>query len=383
MAWAQAPDEVDAQTLLGKVLCGYQGWFRCPGDGTTGGWRHWSSKPDRIGPDTLTFDMWPDLSEYSAAELYPAPPFTYPGGQPAALFSSANPLTVNRHFDWMHDYGIDGALVQRFVVGLTGPPNDILVLEDVRAAANRTGRVFAVEYDMSGTPSDQLLERLVSDWSWLVDQVGIVNDPSYLHHDGKPVLGIWGFFTDRFDGALANRIIDAFTAEGAYRVCLIGGCEWYWRTDQMATPEWAQAFRRFDVISPWNVGNVSIRNGQKFATTNYWMADLVEARAAGMLYLPVLYPGFSWDNLKGLKPGTSKIPRLDGEFFWDQFTVLTRLGIGMGKVAMFDEVDEGTAIFKVTNSPPVQGYFVTYDGLPSDWYLWLTGLGTAFVRGRW
>ena len=49
-------------------------------------------------------------------------------------------------------------------------------------------------------------------------------------------------------------------------------------------------------------------------------------------------------------------------------------------VAMFDEVDEGTAIFKVTNHPPRQAHFVTLDGLPSDWYLRLTGEGARLLR---
>jgi hypothetical protein len=40
---------------------------------------------------------------------------------------------------------------------------------------------------------------------------------------------------------------------------------------------------------------------------------------------------------------------------------------------MFDEVDEGTPIFKVTSSPPAQAHMVGYEGLPSDWYLRLTG----------
>ena len=53
-----------------------------------------------------------------------------------------------------------------------------------------------------------------------------------------------------------------------------------------------------------------------------------------------------------------------------------------GYVAMFDEVDEGTAIFKVSNTPPKPGRFVTYDGLPSGWYLRLTGEGTKLIRGE-
>jgi hypothetical protein len=47
---------------------------------------------------------------------------------------------------------------------------------------------------------------------------------------------------------------------------------------------------------------------------------------------------------------------------------------------MFDEVDEGTAIFKVTGTPPTQAHCVGYDGLPSDWYLRLTGEGARMLR---
>ena len=44
-------------------------------------------------------------------------------------------------------------------------------------------------------------------------------------------------------------------------------------------------------------------------------------------------------------------------------------------VAMFDEVNEGTAIFKVSDNLPVSDVakFADIEGVPSDWYLWLTG----------
>ena len=58
------------------------------------------------------------------------------------------------------------------------------------------------------------------------------------------------------------------------------------------------------------------------------------------------------------------------------------LGVEMAYVAMFDEVDEATAIFKVSNSPPKPGRFVTHDGPPSDWYLRLTGEGTKLICGE-
>ena len=32
---------IPADTLTGKVLCGYQGWFTAPGDGAELGWKHY------------------------------------------------------------------------------------------------------------------------------------------------------------------------------------------------------------------------------------------------------------------------------------------------------------------------------------------------------
>jgi len=51
-------------------------------------------------------------------------------------------------------------------------------------------------------------------------------------------------------------------------------------------------------------------------------------------------------------------------------------------VGMFDEVNEGTAIYKVADQIPVGKYFVTYEGLPSDYYLKLTGAATQMIRGE-
>ncbi len=53
-------------------------------------------------------------------------------------------------------------------------------------------------------------------------------------------------------------------------------------------------------------------------------------------------------------------------------------------IAMFDEVDEGTAIFKCTNNPPTSdgSKFLTLDGLPSDFYLRLAGEAGKLFRGE-
>ena len=53
-------------------------------------------------------------------------------------------------------------------------------------------------------------------------------------------------------------------------------------------------------------------------------------------------------------------------------------------VAMFDEVDEGTAVFKCTSDPPTANGtdFLTWDGLPADYYLQLVGKGRRMLRGE-
>ena len=98
--------------------------------------------------------------------------------------------------------------------------------------------------------------------------------------------------------------------------------------------------------------------------------------------MPVVYPGFSWDNLKQQPPGATEIPRRRGQFLWEQFHELSKLGVDTVYVAMFDEVDEGTAIFKVTSTPPTQAHFVGYEGLPSDWYLRLVGEAARRLRDK-
>ena len=107
--------------------------------------------PARIAPETLTFELWPDMSDYDPGDRYTAPGFTHADGSQATLFSAENPKTVRRPFR------LDGRAGHFMVSGYStswwtfpeGPnknryPSRMRVLQNVRDAANATGRVWAI-----------------------------------------------------------------------------------------------------------------------------------------------------------------------------------------------------------------------------------------------
>src|ERR1700679_3775488 len=98
---------VDATTLDGKVLCGYQGWFNTPGDGTNFGFGHWGDRLDQPGRGRFAVDMWPDTSEYDPGDLREVPGLKMPDGLPAKLYSGFRKGPTLVHFKWMREYGID------------------------------------------------------------------------------------------------------------------------------------------------------------------------------------------------------------------------------------------------------------------------------------
>jgi hypothetical protein len=137
-----------------------------------------------------------------------------------------------------------------------------------------------------------------------------------------------------------------------------------------------------DVVSPWTVGRYTDLNGATDYAQKLLKPDLDWCRQRGLDYLPVVFPGFSWYNMYG--KAYDLIPRQRGQFLWSQFMSAKEAGASMVYVAMFDEVDEGTAIFKCANNVPVgeKSKFVTYDGLASDFYLKMVGAGTKLIRGE-
>lgn len=384
---------IDTSTLTGKVVCGYQGWFGIPGDGTGRGWVH-LGRGGKFAPGACSIEIWPDVSELPKEDRFPTD-FRFADGSIAEMFSSYRASTVMLHFKWMKDYGIDGALVQRFANEVRDPKalnQRNTVLRNARAAANQQGRGYAVMYDLSGMRSDNF-EQVIEDWKNLVERMKLGHDPrdkAHWQHNGKPLVAVWGigFGDDRkYTLADCERLIDLMKNDqvyGGFSVML--GVPYYWREqkgDCAKDSDLHRVLLKADILSPWAVGRfgadrpVDDQVKKAIAPDVAWCADKKKE------YLPVLWPGFSWHNLRAGQAKFEQIPRQKGEFLWRQAVAAKQGGATMFYIAMFDEMDEGTAIFKTTNTPPVgESPFLKDEGLPSDHYLWLTGQVGKLLRGQ-
>ncbi len=397
--WSSAianKDRVKANTLVGKVMAGYQGWFHAKDDGGMDRWFHWSRPQDEPGPSTVTFDAWPDLSEFDDDELYPTQ-FTHKDGSNARLYSAHNVKTVERHTRWMKEYGLHGVFAQRFIGNTRNIPVRTRVIDTVlrhiRSGSEKYGRTFVNMWDISNGKEETVVDDIKNDWMHLVDDEHITKSKQYLYHNGRPLVAIWGFgfFNRIVTPQQAAEVIDWFhnTAEDKYKATVMGGVPKGWRNlvlDAKIDPAWAAVYRSFDVISPWSVGR--FRNNYQATSHHrgYSDPDLAECRSLGIDYLPVVYPGFSFTNLKPYKPFNG-IPRNGGKFMWHQMQTVVASGNNMLYAAMFDEVDEGTAIFKIApthEQTPTEGLFLAADedgyNCPGDWYLNITGTVAGLVQ---
>jgi hypothetical protein len=234
------------------------------------------------------------------------------------------------------------------------------------------------------------IDQVIDDWRALRKQMKLGEDPAYLHHRGRPLVAVWGIgFNDQRAYTLADcrRLIEFLkNDEEAGGCAVMVGVPTYWREqtrDAVADPALHEIIELADVVSPWTVGRYNSIAGAAQYVEAVARPDAAWCAQRKLDYLPVIFPGFSWHNMyPAAKPNS--IPRLHGDFFWSQFQQHKQAGANMLYVAMFDEVDEGTAIFKCTNTPPTAGEtgFVTYEGLPADYYLKLTGAGTKMLRGE-
>ncbi|OKZ31051.1 MAG: hypothetical protein BHV68_21020 [Bacteroidales bacterium 43_8] len=104
--------------------------------------------------------------------------------------------------------------------------------------------------------------------------------------------------------------------------------------------------------------------------------DIAWCKENNVAYAPLCFPGSSDRNMH---PNNSINPRYGGQFLWDQMYFCIKSGAQMLYIAMFDEIDEGTAIFKCATRVP-ESFVPIEEGLQSDHYLWLVGEAGKMLR---
>ncbi|SEM04447.1 hypothetical protein SAMN04488505_103223 [Chitinophaga rupis] len=378
----------------GLIMAGYQGWFRAAGDGSAAR-RYAYGSEERSG-----IDAWPDVSEYE--KTYETP-FVLKDGSKARFFSSLDKSTVDLHFKWMQQYGVDGVFMQRFFNVTregSGKKEAATILGNALEAASKYKRAIAVMYDLSGLKGKgEDCSAIIEDWKYLVDTLKVTRQSganTYLHENGKPVVCIWGIgFPDRpYDirNIGLERLIDFLKNDPVYGNCTVMlGVPTAWRelnADCIHDPYLHTIIKKADIILPWMVQRFSpLLHNDMDRYRDMIVDDMEWCRRNNIEYVPCVCPGFSWHNLSkyefpdDVKP-VGSIPRQGGRFYWQQLSTAILAGAGMIYVAMFDEVNEGTAIFKVSDNPPVAKNvsFINMDGQPSDLYLWLTGEAAKMLR---
>ncbi|MER8073284.1 discoidin domain-containing protein [Streptomyces sp. NPDC094034] len=362
--------------VVGKITVGYQGWFACSGDGAPiNGWWHWSQNWGQSpSPTNTAIVSWPDVRDYTSTyrTAYPA----LGSGQPASLFSSYDQQTVDTHFSWMQQYGMDTAALQRFNPnGGEGATRDAMAAK-VRSAAERYGRKFYIMYDATGWTNMQ--PEMKADW--LEKMKAYTASPAYARQNGKPVVGIWGFGFNEpnktWSAPVCLDVVNWFKAQGCY---VMGGVPTHWRSgNEDSRAGYLDVYHAFDMLSPWMVGRIGNIAGADNFYTNVNSPDQAHCDAHGIDYQPCVLPG-------DLQSGH----RAHGDFMWRQFYNMCRLGVAGIYISMFDEFNEGNQIAKTAENSsqiPVGSGIRALDedgtACSSDYYLRLTGDGGRMLKGE-
>ncbi|SDE68334.1 hypothetical protein SAMN05216464_108202 [Mucilaginibacter pineti] len=373
------------------VMAGYQGWFAAEGDGSDRGWYHYQGNGG-FYPGNTNVDFWPNITEYT--KKYKSP-FKFANGDDAYLYSPYDEESVDLHFKWMKDYGIDGVHMQRFVGEIKNPSGKRhfnKVLANALKAAKKYGRAISVMYDLSGCSSADVA-FVEQDWNELLTTFKLADNkenPTYLYHNGKPLVTLWGVgFNDnrRYTIDDVSKLVDKLKGtNNKFSVML--GVPYYWRTlgnDTEKSPLLAALIKKSDIIMPWAVGRF---DSKSYNAQNVY-DDIQWCKANKVDYVPLVFPGFTWGNMHKDPTIYNAIPRLKGDFLWQQIAGAKNVGAKSLYVAMFDEIDEGTAIYKTARQAdvPLNGdaglkFVGIEDELASDYYLWLTGQGTKWFHGE-
>ena len=422
-------------TYRGLVMTGYQGWFGAPGDGcshsqhSNTAWYHYREN-DMFEPGVLrnSIDFWPDMREYE--KQYTPGKFILPNGEKATVYSAYDKSSVLLHFKWMKDYGIDGAFMQRFVGEVIDNPDGKdhfdKVLESAMEGSNTHQRAICVMYDLGGFMSNNKrgTDAVLADAQAIMDKYMLkdrTKQKFYLYQNAKPMIVLWGVgFNDNRPYSLTDieNLMNGLKEKG-FSIML--GVPTYWRerrNDALPDAKLHDLIKAADVIMPWFVGRYGDDNYSNFHSLIE--NDIKWCKDNKVEYAPLCFPG-SCD--RNMHPNNGINPRLGGKFLWNQMYHCIKSGAQLLYIAMFDEIDEGTAIYKCLNQSGVPSnesavdYYVVYqnggyrisskmvegltgndwcqrakdlnitfmgieDGLPTDHYLWLVGQGKKMLRGE-
>jgi hypothetical protein len=419
--------QVANNTLNNRIIVGYQGWFGATGDGSTQNtFNHWliSRSDGRVTP---AVDIWPAMGEYT--KTYNLGSRLLRTNQAAKVFSSYDLETVQVHFKWMRDYGIDGAVTGRQTKTIAdGGAKKAFrdkVLRNVASASVTYGRVFYINYDISEEENNlastnvngNVFDRIKNDMDYWFGPNGFTTTQKgrYVTINNKPVVRIFGVGSPRnkrtdgpwiFSAAQAKSKLD--TLNNSYTVMLCVNKDWRTlpsggniRTDWTGNDTQRNAARDVWKQAQYMQGWVVNSFGTTTAADTYYQNTLVadinwgKSQSPVVNVIPVIWPGFSWRNLKDAAYSYNQVPRGNGSFYWNNgYESIKALKdrsapVKCVQVAMFDEIDEGTAIMKVqtvlNNTPKADAFsrlsdntqatFITNVGgnnNESDYFLWLT-----------
>lgn len=454
ISWEKHVDGEPYDSYRGLVMAGYQGWFGAPGDGCKHNdaentrWYHYREN-ETFEPGVLnnSIDLWPDMSEYTVK--YDAP-FYYPDGSQAQVYSAYDESSVLLHFKWMKEYGIDGVFMQRFVGEVLnnemGKDHFDKVLQSAMKGSNDYQRAICVMYDLGGyntSDANYNTEALLADLAELEGKYHFTDRNAgqkyYLYENNRPVVAIWGVgFPDKTPAYFTmddiSNLIDRFNEMG-FSVML--GVPTYWCRGGGDTISDLNALhaviKKSDIIMPWLVGRFGYASYSNFK--DIIANDIQWCKNEGVVYAPLCLPGAT-DLHMHPQYGPNE-GRYGGQFFWNQVYHSVKSGAEAIYIAMFDEMDEGTAIYKVLNQKnvpsnvPTKDYWILYkdgnvykrskavgenelgpddwqvkaseigkgipydtghpegipfygieDELPTDHYLWLTGEARRMLNGE-
>ena len=365
-----------AGDVVGKITVGYQGWFACIGDGAPiDAWWHWSDNwAQAPSQSNNVIKAWPDMSAYTHG--YQTGYAALGNGSPATLFSSVDQQVVNTHCLWMQQNDIDTIALQRFDPNGSEGPSRNEVTSMLNTGAQAYGRKFYIMYDATGWTN--MSTEMPADWT--ANMAQYTSSPAYAHQNGKPVVGIWGFgFNDTnhpWDAATCLSVVQWFQSQGCY---VMGGTPTYWRTGTSdSRAGYLGVYSAFNMISPWMVGRIGTAADSDSFYTNVNVGDQAYCNANGIDYQPCVLPG-----------DLSANQRAHGDFMWEQFYNMVRVGAQGIYISMFDEFGEGN---QIVNTAPDQTTVPTNSGLyalnedgtacSADYYLRLTGDGGRMLKGQ-